>query len=454
MSEGWRKRLYYKPRIVMATNDVLESTFPAAILCVSGGQLNILRNLVQYAERRATFASEYHEHYYLTPTEEEWESLQAVVAELQGELMGCTELETLLAQIRDCVCALESPSYHGEPPAEGQEDYDDYTSVVEEDEGDPPEGFEDWDDWRTSKCKSAQKYIDDMIDIAERWTSWYTAGGVATFAILNTLLIPSAIAPPLMVVILIVEALLALGADLLGQEVENWLAEHKQGLVCAIYDAPNVSAAQTNLRDYVDQEWDCAAGPTGVYYLWGNRALSRIFDGTMKDYEDWQGNYSATYCSACAGWIQGDGWFAVPCDPPEDWYAEKAPPTGYYSKCLPRFGNIGAMWCGIIVAFTGANGYGYWKLQTVQDGSCPNQDYNAWATFAANYIMQRYCIINGTNVNEAAIASYFQAAQYENSSSIYRSTGYRDACIQLKSVTGQVKTTLQCEYLIFEGTIP
>lgn len=453
MGEAWRRKAYYRPRVLIETEHVLTPLFGDSVVCLTGGELYMLRAMCQYLHRRSTFVTQYEQQYYLAPTEEEWDELDGVVAELEGKLMNCEDFTALLEQIAECVCATAKQVYHGEPAGEGQEDYDDYTSPVEEGEGDPPGEFEDWDDWRVSKCKSAQKYIDDMIDVAERWTVWYTAGGAATFAILNTLLLPTTIAPPLMVVILLVEALLTYGADLMGEEVEAWLTDHKSDLVCAIYTAPTTDAAKSALQDYVDAEWDCVAGPQAVQYLWGNRALSRVFDGTMPNYEVWQADYSASYCALCSGWIQGSGWFAVPCTPEQDWYAEKAPPTGYLYKCLPRFGNIGAMWCGIVIQTTGETGFGYWRLDTVQAGSCPNQDFNAWATFQPNFTMGKYLCINGTNVDEAAIAAYFGATQYQ-STSIYRRSTYVDGCIELKSYTGKPKTTLQCLYLIFEGTIP
>jgi len=48
----------------------------------------MLRNCVQYLDRRSTFVSEYEELRYQTPNDADWDDILAIVADLEEELMG------------------------------------------------------------------------------------------------------------------------------------------------------------------------------------------------------------------------------------------------------------------------------------------------------------------------------------------------------------------------------
>ncbi|GAG90115.1 unnamed protein product, partial [marine sediment metagenome] len=107
MSEVWRRKSYYEPRVLIDTSRVLTPHFDDALVCLTGAELEMLRNLTQYLHRRATFAASYQETYYYAPTEAEWDDIQAIVANLEEKLMGCTELAQLMADMltaMQCTC--------------------------------------------------------------------------------------------------------------------------------------------------------------------------------------------------------------------------------------------------------------------------------------------------------------------------------------------------------------
>lgn len=107
MSEQWRVKTYYEPRVLIETADVLSSPFPDALLCLTGAELGLLRNLMQYLHRRATFVSEYRDTTYLAPTTEQWDQLQAIVADLEDKIMSCEDLTEQLDEIVEqlkCIC--------------------------------------------------------------------------------------------------------------------------------------------------------------------------------------------------------------------------------------------------------------------------------------------------------------------------------------------------------------
>lgn len=105
MADEWRRKKYYDKRVLIETARVLDAQFEDSLICMTGAQFEMMRNLTQYLRRRSTFASEYQEGHYLAPTSAEWDELQAIVADLEEVLMGCTDITALLEAIRVCVCA-------------------------------------------------------------------------------------------------------------------------------------------------------------------------------------------------------------------------------------------------------------------------------------------------------------------------------------------------------------
>jgi len=107
MSETWRRKPYYRPRVLIDAARVLDPQFDDVLVCITGAQLEMLRNLTQYLHRRSSFASENHDGYYLVADNDDWDSIQAIVADLEETLMGCEEFtalfEAMLAQLQ-CVC--------------------------------------------------------------------------------------------------------------------------------------------------------------------------------------------------------------------------------------------------------------------------------------------------------------------------------------------------------------
>ncbi|GAF98439.1 unnamed protein product [marine sediment metagenome] len=108
MSEAWRRKTYYKPRVLISTERILDPQFSDALVCITGAQLEMLRNLTQYLHRRSTFSQNEDLQGYLSPTSEDWDTIQAIVADLEHTLMGCEEFTQLftdmLAQL-ECICS-------------------------------------------------------------------------------------------------------------------------------------------------------------------------------------------------------------------------------------------------------------------------------------------------------------------------------------------------------------
>lgn len=91
MSDPFRRHKYAVNRILIPAARILSPEFNAAYLYFTGAHIELLRNLVDYANRRTTFVDEYHDGYYLSPDDTDWNLLQIIIAELEDMLMS-TEL--------------------------------------------------------------------------------------------------------------------------------------------------------------------------------------------------------------------------------------------------------------------------------------------------------------------------------------------------------------------------
>lgn len=108
MAERWRHKTYYKHRVLISTERVLDPQFDDGLICITGAELEMLRNLTQYLHRRSTFSEDETDVGYLSPSTEDWDTIQAIVANLEEKLMGCEELmavfESMLTQLQ-CICS-------------------------------------------------------------------------------------------------------------------------------------------------------------------------------------------------------------------------------------------------------------------------------------------------------------------------------------------------------------
>ena len=88
MSEVERRRPYKAQRVLISSVAVLNPTFDDGDLYFTGPQIEIMRNLVQYANRPENYAAEWELGYYLIPDDDDWDDIQAIVADLEEVLMG------------------------------------------------------------------------------------------------------------------------------------------------------------------------------------------------------------------------------------------------------------------------------------------------------------------------------------------------------------------------------
>ena len=88
MSEVERRTKYVEGRILIDAARVLSSPFYDGVLYFTGAQIEVLRNLAHYADRIETFVDEYDATSYLVPDNDDWDDIQAIIADLEETLMG------------------------------------------------------------------------------------------------------------------------------------------------------------------------------------------------------------------------------------------------------------------------------------------------------------------------------------------------------------------------------
>ncbi len=87
MPDVLKRHRYALDRILIPAARILSPEFNAAYLFFTGSQIEIMRNLVDYANRSSTFVDEYHEGYYYEVDNGDWDSIQEIVADLERMLM-------------------------------------------------------------------------------------------------------------------------------------------------------------------------------------------------------------------------------------------------------------------------------------------------------------------------------------------------------------------------------
>lgn len=453
MSETWRVKHYYIPRVIISTQDVLECPYPDSMVCLTGAQLVMLRNLTQYLHRRSTFASEYRKSDYLAPSNAEWDALETVVADLEENLMGCPEIVAKLQCICDAILALQTiDDLPVDSVLPGQPLHDDYVSPVVGGHGDPPPGWETWSAWDVQKCKAAQKLFDDVVEVMQKIAVVAAYGGVVTVVALLATFVLSAIVPPLAIVALAATALATLGITAIQSEAQQWIELHKQNLVCCVFDAPNAAAARIALESYIDANWDIGGSPAVLLYMLNYYVLSNVFDGTMPGYANWEGMYSAAYCESCVpplcigDPVIGSDWWACARN---DWVSL---PGASMDDCLCYSDFIvpaGQRLVGFVSDFTGAN---FRRRNCTSCTDCPTPCVT-FDKMVESLAPGAYVMLDAGFVNNAEVQATLYPTATLDVDNINNVVGSAEpsACFCLQG-SGNIEWNVV--YWVFEGTNP
>lgn len=110
MPDILKRHKYAVNRILIPAARILSPEFNAAYLYLTGSHIELLRNLLDYANRETTFVDEYHDTYYYSPDDTDWDSIRAIVAQLE-EILMLVEMGYYNAYV--CVRDVKAPNVHG-----------------------------------------------------------------------------------------------------------------------------------------------------------------------------------------------------------------------------------------------------------------------------------------------------------------------------------------------------
>lgn len=88
MANGTRRNGYIYNRVLIEASRVLETEQSDAVVFLTGAHLEMLRNVTQYLSRRDTYVTEYEDGYYITPSDEDYDTILGIVADMEEALMG------------------------------------------------------------------------------------------------------------------------------------------------------------------------------------------------------------------------------------------------------------------------------------------------------------------------------------------------------------------------------
>lgn len=461
MGDEWRRKTYYRPRVLIDTSRILDPQFPDSLLCITGAQIEMLRNLTQYLHRRSTFASEYQDQYYLAPTNEEWDSLEAIVADLEDTLMGCDEITTALNSIAAqvaCLCLRSNrqPSYT--PATQGILDHFVDEGQARHDNPYPQTTVGDADRCAISQLvwQGAWEMLTELIQPAQDAASDVMLPMVMVLvaswvgpAVFN---IPTGVA-----LAVLWNAIEVVEAGSLTN-VANTFWSIREELVCALYAGLNVDAntASQMAREVINEQslapldkvclgllcspWMCAAAKLA----WNSSTAWAL------------ANVTAGYCDACPDELIGN-----------DWWARRLQPTGntvilnhpvgqaWYYDCWEGSVPAGQVCCGIVYTVQNVTGNCAVTPMGKSESSCIGDEL--WPNTSHELAEVLHLALNDEEVDKADIIATLcpGAIEKPTDAEVNQVTGATDISAGFKigwDCTGYAEVYVSWQ--IFEGTTP
>jgi len=498
MTDAWRKKRYYDPRVTVPVTILTETELPDSLVCLSGTQLALVRSLLAYATRRITWVSEYHETYYLTPTPEEWDDVQAMTADLEGRLMtDCVTplveaLEaidatiaaqaTQLAAIEGEVAAVASNVGDLLAPLEcicAKDPQINITNVVSPDWTTYPDAEKSFGWGKTLPVATVPSLVDAQACALAQ--CWYQAGfELITETFLPIFgagygdLLPAAAAalavftggvtlPVVIGVYALTDLLQELGQiawEAAEANLVNWMFAHKEDIVCLLYTGIKDGGTGTALwqpvaDEVVEPAGDLSAGDKVLVNFWigiiGGYA-ARI--AQIQDSAWYQSVPETGYCDDCPQPpIIGSDWYAVPIDPVSGYRVMDHTAGAYWQTACYTF-NVpaGETLVGMMVQVTARSGGGDLKWMSGPGNGCggtyafvPN------SSDLMSTVKSYYQYVPSTHNNTEVVATLAPGATSWNHA--YAAGSSSSQAWQL-GYNGTFYAEFYITHLVFDGTTP
>jgi len=518
MSETWRVKRYYRPRVLVPVTDLASETLPDGIYCLTGPQVGLLKTLLAYAHRRVTWVSEYRETDYLTPTTEEWDNIEAFVADLEETLMtNCCEL--LVEALGDIDTTLQANGAQLATIATKQTSMDVTLSTIagtlatmgvtlDDIEAHLPDivtalecicskqetiilnvtvdpswidypGATDAFDWSTRNpvTNSTPQVDEDACNLAQAWYhagfEWMTELVLPALRFGFDKLIPAAaaaiatwtggVALPVAIGVYamaeLIQELLELGYDAAEANLENWLYNHKQDIVCPLYLGLKDGGTSADLwnvvqTELVDPSPDLSAGDKfmiGVVMKYWGLGAAQVAKAQNSAW--YQSIVTPGYCADCPEEpVIGSDWWALPIGEAEGLLHIDHPSGGYWQPACFNYDLPDGHTC-VGMVYEVLNEVGDCQLSRNDAPTCGCPNATLWPNSSGDSTVGHwYAYAPFTHNNGEAKAALAPGAgewtSFTQQTSVVISAGFRTGW----NCTGSVD--IQVKYLVFTGTTP
>ena len=251
-------------RVLISLSEFLAENGDYTFLCVDKGVLGAIRMLIRsYGMRRANWVEAYTDIGYETPSEANWDIIDAKISEFLEEtnMTTCSDLIDAINRLADSNCFGCGPGSGGAggSPA-GANPFDDTGWDV-------PVGFSGLPEYKLYKCKAANLAFDKV-----KSDMTYLLGGTIT-TITATILVGTLLSPipfdevfglAAFLVGLLLQAVLASTASGIITELNTYQEE----FVCAIYSASDAEAALLALEAWASGTASFTATEAAMFNYW------------------------------------------------------------------------------------------------------------------------------------------------------------------------------------------
>lgn len=503
MSQAWRQKRYYRPRVLLHQDAVLSPTENEILVCLDGAELAILRTLLAYGTRRITWVAEYRQEDYLTPTDEDFDTILAKVADLEEKLMSgtCEDLVTALeaigasvaltndwletidgtlgdglANLPDVVTALECIC--------GRIETAQINVTVSPTWVDAPDAT-DYMDWSTTAPDTSvgPQADQDACDLAQ---AWYQCGFEFSTEVLLPVLrfgfdkvIPAAaaalsfwtggVAVPVAIGVYalaeLIQELLELGYDAAEANLQNWLFVHKEDIVCLLYSGLKNGGSGQALWSTVQSSLVAPAGDLSagdkflISFAFGTVGLLGAKVAKEQNSAWYQSVPEAGYCDSCEDPpVVGDDWIAMPiAEGDGDLVLNKTSGGTNIKVCWNASIPAGYQMCGLILNVTAAPpSLGVKAVDGAQAGGCPGDQWYAWDMTHVGYTTgYMYFYVDGTHDDAAVIAQLCVPYKGEWFATLALQDGPKNVGTCYLTYWGETGLwTATVTHIVFKGTTP
>lgn len=304
-----RQIAFYAPRIQIPVADMFTNPDEYAFYCLPVDGAQALLRIASYLKREVTFVDEtLTEKVFLGPDESDLQLIRDIADECEVGLMsGCdlSTIETILAAIQECVCAMSANQTGGTANLPSVDPYVDEGTVTAKS---PAGALADYDPpvIDVARCQMSQSIYwwwyttitEDIWPVITGTIDALTAAIVATSTFAG---LASFVGIPIAVLADIAMVGFNVVTDASIEDLNTWLIASRDELICAYYEGlPNLDAARANVIEFIDGEIGLSFLEKVMFKAWfGSTWHMGFIMEDQQTFGTWNTYLSSTACDTC-----------------------------------------------------------------------------------------------------------------------------------------------------------